>query len=251
MVAQILRDAEKRERYNFFYKNGVPTWKGLGYAYTRWRPGLGFVAVFLVILTSGMQYVAQRINHAKHTKRIQYFSETARRAARGASGRRKVRVPMMEGAMGGESLELVVDGEDVYLPHEDGTVTHLDYLTAPPSITSTWPFVLARSAVHKVTGGPAPTKEHVGQTLPEEDEKPQAPAQRALGGRAAELRNQRINGSRGPSPGSTPALSETETADDEESEEVDSATADPEARQRKKGPGKANAARRRKIANKK
>jgi hypothetical protein len=93
----------------------VPTWKGLGYAYSRWRPGLGFVFVFLTLLTSGLHYVIMRMNHARDTRRVNYFTEAARKAASGAKGRRKVRIPMVEGAMGGESLELVVDGETVLL----------------------------------------------------------------------------------------------------------------------------------------
>jgi len=28
-------------RYDFFYKNGVPKWRGTGYYYSRFRPGLG------------------------------------------------------------------------------------------------------------------------------------------------------------------------------------------------------------------
>ncbi len=56
-----------------------------------------------------------RMNHARDTRRVTYFTEAARKAASGAKGRRKVRIPMVEGAMGGESLELVVDGETVLL----------------------------------------------------------------------------------------------------------------------------------------
>jgi curved DNA-binding protein CbpA len=36
-VAAILRDAERRERYDFFYINGVPRWPGIGYYYERFR----------------------------------------------------------------------------------------------------------------------------------------------------------------------------------------------------------------------
>lgn len=93
----------------------MPTWKGFGYAYSRWRPGLGFVFVFLVLLTSGLHYVVLRMNHSRDARRVVYFTEAARKAASGAKGRRKVRVPMVEGGVGGESLELVVDGDTVLL----------------------------------------------------------------------------------------------------------------------------------------
>jgi DnaJ homolog subfamily C member 1 len=41
VISNILRDGEKRKRYDFFYKNGVPKWRGTGYYYDRFRPGLG------------------------------------------------------------------------------------------------------------------------------------------------------------------------------------------------------------------
>jgi DnaJ family protein C protein 1 len=41
VVATILRKKEGRKRYDFFYKNGVPKWRGTGYYYQRFRPGLG------------------------------------------------------------------------------------------------------------------------------------------------------------------------------------------------------------------
>jgi curved DNA-binding protein CbpA len=41
VVSSILRKKESRQRYDFFYKNGVPKWRGTGYYYSRFRPGLG------------------------------------------------------------------------------------------------------------------------------------------------------------------------------------------------------------------
>lgn len=49
VVAAILRDAEGRKRYDFFYKNGVPRWRGTGYYYSRFRPGLGVCSPFFVL----------------------------------------------------------------------------------------------------------------------------------------------------------------------------------------------------------
>jgi len=43
VVATILRNKESRKRYDFFYKNGVPKWRGTGYYYSRFRPGLGVI----------------------------------------------------------------------------------------------------------------------------------------------------------------------------------------------------------------
>ncbi|KAL1406012.1 hypothetical protein Q8F55_007695 [Vanrija albida] len=254
VIAQILRDGERRERYNFFLKNGVPTWKGFGYAYTRWRPGVGFVAAFLVLLTAGMHYIVLRLNYARDVRRVAYFQGAARRLARGAAGRRRVKVPMVEGVVGGEGLELVVEGEDVFLPHDDGSLAYLDELATPPSVLRTWPFQLIIGAYRRVV----PAKEEVydepsddaddtdadanGEVAPHDPDTP-TPAPRPRG-RAAELRALRQKkGKKGGNSGeSTPADS---TAEESQSE-VDAAGA-----KRKPGAGKAAGARRRKLAMKK
>jgi hypothetical protein len=51
-VTNILRGAG-RERYDHFLNNGFPKWKGTGYYYTRFRPGLGTVLVVLFITVGG------------------------------------------------------------------------------------------------------------------------------------------------------------------------------------------------------
>ncbi|CAK9780104.1 DnaJ-domain-containing protein [Cutaneotrichosporon oleaginosum] len=247
VIAQILRDSTKRERYNFYYKNGVPTWKGLGYAYSRWRPGLGFVLVFLTLLTSGLHYVVLRMNYTRDTRRVTYFTEAARKAASGAKGRRKVRVPMVEGMVGGESLELVVDGGTVLLPHADGTATPLSSLAPEPSLSKTWPAQLSRGVWAKLA------KKQIGDEAELEDEEEETSASEVEGydvqegtptpaprkSRAAELRAQRLKKD---SPG-------TSTAETTEGEE-DSAASGAEGRRKKVG-GKAAGARRRKMGMKK
>lgn len=100
-------------RYDFFYKNGVPRWRGTGYYYSRFRPGLGVrrqsfffyanilicaaqtVLVFLAVLSTGLHYVIQRINYKRDLARIEYIISQAKQAAWGpkllpAGGRRKV-----------------------------------------------------------------------------------------------------------------------------------------------------------------
>ncbi|KAI9362727.1 hypothetical protein BD770DRAFT_381652 [Pilaira anomala] len=78
VIVSILRDPTSRERYNFFYKNGVPRWRGTGYLYSRFRPGLGTVMVVLVLIAAGMQYIAGQINYRQERKRILEFISNAR-----------------------------------------------------------------------------------------------------------------------------------------------------------------------------
>ena len=117
--------------YDFFYKNGVPRWRGTGYYYSRFRPGLGVgglrgtrtvgwgshgtlqtVLVFLVFVTSGVQYLVQRLNYTRDLKRIDWIVSQARTAAWGSKlnpveGQRKVccgTTPATTGSHGTERL---------------------------------------------------------------------------------------------------------------------------------------------------
>ncbi|CEI97362.1 hypothetical protein RMCBS344292_11497 [Rhizopus microsporus] len=78
VIVSILRDPTKRERYNFFYKNGVPRWRGTGYLYSRFRPGLGTVIILLCLIASVMQYIAGQVNYRQEVRRIIRFVEDAR-----------------------------------------------------------------------------------------------------------------------------------------------------------------------------
>ncbi|KAI9486433.1 MAG: hypothetical protein EXX96DRAFT_496290 [Benjaminiella poitrasii] len=78
VIAAILRDPKSRERYNFFYKNGVPRWRGTGYLYSRFRPGLGTVSIVLLLIGAGMQYLAGQINYRQEKRRIIQFVNDAR-----------------------------------------------------------------------------------------------------------------------------------------------------------------------------
>lgn len=53
LVANILR-GEGRERYDHFLRNGFPKWRGTGYYYSRYRPGLGTVLAGLFVFGGGL-----------------------------------------------------------------------------------------------------------------------------------------------------------------------------------------------------
>lgn len=52
LITNVLR-GPGRERYDHFLNNGFPKWKGTGYYYARFRPGLGSVLVGLFIFVGG------------------------------------------------------------------------------------------------------------------------------------------------------------------------------------------------------
>jgi len=164
VISTILRNKEGRERYDFFYKNGVPKWRGTGYYYSRFRPGLGFVFVFLIILTSGLQYLVQRINYKRDLQRIERIVGKAKAAAWGpkmipVNGKRKVKVNLGEAHDGdGEYtgtkwLDMVVDNSQVFLLDPSGEMHLIDESTAiRPAINSTWFIALILSLVNRFAG---------------------------------------------------------------------------------------------------
>ncbi|KAF9534238.1 hypothetical protein CPB83DRAFT_843909 [Crepidotus variabilis] len=163
VISTILRNKESRERYDFFYKNGVPVWRGTGYYYSRFRPGVGTVLVFLTLLTSGLQYLVQNINYKKDLKRIEVIIQRARSAAWGPklvpiTGTRKVRVGLGDSVdsdgeyVGSKFVDMVVDEQHVYLL-EGGERHLIDASTAiKPAFLNTWFFALVKASFHKATG---------------------------------------------------------------------------------------------------
>jgi len=151
VIAAILRNAKSRKRYDFFYKNGVPKWRGTGYYYSRFRPGVGTVLTFLVFLTTGLQYMVQRLNYTKDLERIERIRQDAKKAAWGnrlvpPEGRKQVKVNLGGGtrfdeegnAIPGKMIDMVVEGEDTYIV-EDGESILLDASSATrASVRNTW-----------------------------------------------------------------------------------------------------------------
>ncbi|KAK9467099.1 DnaJ domain-containing protein [Lipomyces arxii] len=75
VIANILR-GEQKERYDFFLQKGFPRWKGTGYYYARFRPGLSAVLVFIFLITGAAHYLILSMTAATERKRIErYISE--------------------------------------------------------------------------------------------------------------------------------------------------------------------------------
>ncbi|KAF4163304.1 hypothetical protein CNMCM6936_000931 [Aspergillus lentulus] len=82
-VANILR-GPSRERYDHFLKNGFPKWKGTGYYYSRFRPGLGSVLVGLfLVFGGGAHYAALVLSWKRQREFVDRYIRQARRAAWG------------------------------------------------------------------------------------------------------------------------------------------------------------------------
>jgi hypothetical protein len=83
LVSGILR-GPSRSRYDHFLKNGFPRWRGTGYYYSRFRPGLGSVLVGLFILGGGAaHYGILRLSWRRQRDFVGRYIREARRAAWG------------------------------------------------------------------------------------------------------------------------------------------------------------------------
>lgn len=83
LVVGVLRGAE-RKRYDHFLYNGFPAWRGTGYYYERFRPGLGTVIIGLFLFFGGLvHYVTLYMNYKNHREYVERFIKHARRTAWG------------------------------------------------------------------------------------------------------------------------------------------------------------------------
>ncbi|KAL8943640.1 MAG: hypothetical protein Q9216_000928 [Gyalolechia sp. 2 TL-2023] len=83
VVAEILK-SEARERYDYFLANGFPRWRGTGYYYARFRPGLGSVLAGLFVVGGGFaHYGALYLSWKRQTEFVERYVRHARKAAWG------------------------------------------------------------------------------------------------------------------------------------------------------------------------
>lgn len=83
VVAGILRSSQ-RDRYDHFMKHGFPAWKGTGYYYSRYRPGLGTVIFGLFLAGGGLaHYFALTISYRRQRDFMERYIRSARKQAWG------------------------------------------------------------------------------------------------------------------------------------------------------------------------
>ncbi|EXJ81478.1 hypothetical protein A1O3_07771 [Capronia epimyces CBS 606.96] len=83
VVASVLRGPQ-RERYDFFLQHGFPSWRGTGYYYSRYRPGLGTVLVGLFLVGGGgAHYLALFTGYKRQREFMERYIRHARKTAWG------------------------------------------------------------------------------------------------------------------------------------------------------------------------
>ncbi|RIA86703.1 DnaJ domain-containing protein [Glomus cerebriforme] len=141
-ITRILRNPDMRERYNFFLKNGVPRWRGTGYYYNRYRPGLVTVIIGLLALASFLHYVIMWIDYFQEKKRIRHYIKESREIAWG----KKMKKQLTKKSVRVNDLTFIVEGDNVYLKNDNGGPYPIldEEKVVQPKITNVMIFVLPR-----------------------------------------------------------------------------------------------------------
>ena len=98
IVTNILRGAE-RDRYDHFLAHVFPVWKGTGYYYNRYRPGLGTVMVGVFLFAGGAaHYVALYMGWKRQREFVERYIRFARNAAWGDANPGGLNIPGLDDA---------------------------------------------------------------------------------------------------------------------------------------------------------
>ncbi|GES79832.1 DnaJ-domain-containing protein [Rhizophagus clarus] len=115
-IKKILRNPDMRKRYNFFLKNGVPKWRGTGYYYSRYRPGLGTVLIGLLVVGSFLHYIIMWVNYFQDKSRIRYYIKESREIAWG----KRMKKQQTKKRVFVNDLPFMVEGDHVSFLADDG-----------------------------------------------------------------------------------------------------------------------------------
>lgn len=85
LVGNILRDQSLRRRYDYFHSKGFPRWKGTGYYYSKFRPGIIMTVMILYVIVGGIHFVAMKISRKQDFKRLRDLKEQTKKQAWGGS----------------------------------------------------------------------------------------------------------------------------------------------------------------------
>ncbi|KAI8877746.1 DnaJ-domain-containing protein [Backusella circina FSU 941] len=164
VIVNLLRNPTSRERYNFFYKNGVPRWRGTGYYYTRFRPGLGTVVFVLALIGAGMQYIAGQINYRQEkTKILQFVSDARTQMIQDAPKGKAPTLGRSYIQVGQRAMRCEVKGDNyivVYPDERTGEPVHLNTeWVSKPTVSSLYIVKWPKKWIYKIMGKAEPVAE--------------------------------------------------------------------------------------------
>lgn len=153
VVGGVLKDPERRRRYDYFLDHGFPQWRGTAYLYSRFRPGIAGTLVGLWLLISAFHYLAVTVTRKQDKKRIASFRETIRREA----------LQALNGLPDGQDRKLTTPDGKLFIVTGDGKVfaetdddtrveIHEDNISTKLKLSQTW-FIRLPVAVYNYTIG--------------------------------------------------------------------------------------------------
>lgn len=203
LVGNILKEQALKRRYDYFYSKGFPKWKGTGYYYLRFRPGIFTTFFGLFILVGIFHYVSLKISRKQDYKRVANLKEQIKLLAWNGSiippldgSARKIQAP------NGNEFHVSNTGE-VSLIENDGKGMHLvlldenDINTSPylkETILFKLPAFIYNKTIGAVTGKMVDTNvTYVNPNKPKETS-PVAPEEKKLKKKAKGKKTELPNG---------------------------------------------------------
>lgn len=124
LVAEILR-LSKKERYDFFLKNGFPKYRNNSWLYSKFRPSAGMVFVGLFFLVGVFQYLLSKVQHVQNRKRIETTRDELRRQAWPTGIPLDGKDRVLRNEFLGKTFVVKVDGSVYFQDPEDAGLLHL------------------------------------------------------------------------------------------------------------------------------
>lgn len=129
LVGNILKDRSLKRRYDYYLDKGFPKWKGTGYYYHQFRPGVLLTIIILYLIVSTFHYISLRISRQQDFKRLKSLKDELTLLAWGDScippldgSDRRVRAPL------GKEFHVSSVGEVSLVETDNDGNTHLTLL---------------------------------------------------------------------------------------------------------------------------
>ncbi|GMM33409.1 Erj5 protein [Saccharomycopsis crataegensis] len=124
IVGEILRSS-KKDRYDFFYDHGFPTYKNNTWLYQKFRPSVVMVFVGLYFLIGVFHYVLSKLQNTQNRKRLELTVDQIKRQAwptgiPPSDGRDR----MMTNEATGKTFVVKIDGSVHVVDNLDSSVLH-------------------------------------------------------------------------------------------------------------------------------
>ncbi|ODV93252.1 hypothetical protein PACTADRAFT_72410 [Pachysolen tannophilus NRRL Y-2460] len=132
IIGDILR-SDKKDRYDFFLKNGFPKYNGSDYFYTKFKPGLILTLIILFLIISILHFCSIILQRKADKKRIELLLNDLQKAAQVTTGNlNNEQEKIITSSDEKKDSKFLIRNDGVYLIEEDekGTRINLHKVTS-------------------------------------------------------------------------------------------------------------------------